>query len=118
MLEGPGQGLQVEESELEAKCVQGRMDERDESAFYVAGVETSVAHCLHSLRWNMGHHSRDKVEGRASDGDALLPGLGVDVPIGDELTVVVGDVRSGEWEVTRLRPPVWTVQIMPMHTPG
>jgi hypothetical protein len=84
--------------------------ERDEFTFYVAGVETSVAHCLHSLRWNMGNHSRDKVEGRASDGSTslttggdALPGLGVDVPIGDELTVVVGDVRSGEWGVTQER---------------
>jgi hypothetical protein len=34
MLEGSGQGLQVEERELEAKCVHGRVDERDEFAFY------------------------------------------------------------------------------------
>jgi hypothetical protein len=39
----------------------------------------------------MGNHTRDKVESGAGDGDTLT-GVGIDIPVGDELTVVVGDV--------------------------
>jgi len=52
-------------------------------------------------------HSQDEVEGRVGNGDALT-GVGVDVPVGDELTVVVGDVQSGEWGVTRMISRIWS----------
>ena len=39
MLEGLGQGLQVEERELEAECLQGSVDGWGDLAFDVAGVE-------------------------------------------------------------------------------
>jgi hypothetical protein len=76
---------------LEAKGFQSSVDERDEFAFDVARVEAGVAHYLHPLRWDMGNHSRDEIEGGTGDGDALA-GVGVDVPVGDQLPIIVGDV--------------------------
>jgi hypothetical protein len=91
VLEGLGQGFQVEEGRLEAKGFESGVDDWDEFAFDVAGIQASVAHCLHSLRRDVRDHTRDKVEGRAGNGNALVR-VGIDVPVGDELTVVVGDV--------------------------
>ncbi len=65
------QGLQVEERELEAERFKGSVNGWGESAFDVAGVETGVAHHLHPLRWDVGDHAGDEVEGRTGDGDAL-----------------------------------------------
>jgi gamma-glutamyl:cysteine ligase YbdK (ATP-grasp superfamily) len=79
------------------------VDERDKFAFYVAGVETGITYHLHSLWWDVRDHSRDEVEGRVGNGSTslttggdALTGVGVDVPVGNELTVEVGDVQSGE----------------------
>jgi len=57
MLEGLGQGLQVEERELEAECLQGSVDGWGDLAFDVASIETGVAHHLHSLWGNVGNYS-------------------------------------------------------------
>ena len=81
------------------------MDDVGELAFDIAGVEASIAYHLQAFGRDMGDHVGDKVKSRASDGDALVD-VGVDVPIGDLLTVVVGDVRSGEWGVAQVTPDV------------
>ena len=67
------------------------MDGRDELAFDVAGVEASVAHCLHAFRRDVRDHARDKVKSGAGDGNTLVS-VGVDILVRDELAVVVGDV--------------------------
>jgi hypothetical protein len=54
----------------------------------------------------MGNHAGDKVEGSASNGDALVR-VGVDVPVGDELAIVVGDVRGSEWRVAEIATDVF-----------
>ena len=57
----------------------------------VAGVETGVAHNLHTFRGDVRDQTGDEVEGRAGHGDALF-GIGVDVPVGDLLTILADDV--------------------------
>ena len=106
VLEGLGQGFQVKEGGLEAKGIQGSADDWDEIAFHVAGVQTGVADHLHSLRWNMGDHARDEVESGTGDGDTPAGGS-VGVPVGNELTVVVGDAGGGQGRVTQVAADVF-----------
>ena len=54
----------------------------------------------------MRDHTRDKVEGGAGDGNAPVR-VGVDVPVGDELAVIVGDVRSGEGRMAEIAADVF-----------
>ena len=98
MLEGLNYRFEVEQRGLKADRFQGNAGDVCELAFDVAGVEIGVAHNLHTLsadrqafRGDVRDQTGDEVEGRAGDGDALF-GIGVDVPVGDLLTIVADDV--------------------------
>jgi hypothetical protein len=73
--------------------------------FDVARVEAGVAHDLHPFRWDVGNYSRDEIESGTGDSDALV-GVGVDVPVGDQLPIIVGDVRGGQRSMTEIAADV------------
>lgn len=97
MLEGLDHRFEVEQRGLKADRFQGNAGDVCELvplrvlAFDVAGVETGVAHNLHTFRGDVRDQTGDEVEGRARDGDALF-GIGVDVPVSDLLVIVTDDV--------------------------
>ena len=67
MLEGLNHRFEAEQRGLKADRFQGNAGDVCELTFDVADIEAGVAHCLHSLRWNMRNHSRDEIESGASD---------------------------------------------------
>ena len=91
MLKGHVQCFQVEKRELETESFEGSASQLCKLAFDIAGVETGVAHDLHTLWGNMRDEVRNEVKGGAGDGDTLT-GVGVDVSIGDLLAVVTDQV--------------------------
>ena len=67
MLEGLQDGFGVEQRDLKANRFQGCADDVSELTFDVAGVETGVAHNLHTFRGDVRDQMGDEVEGRAGD---------------------------------------------------
>ncbi len=88
------QRLQREQGELSAKGFQRGVGQDRAFLSNVARVEPGVAHHLHPFGRNMNDEPGDEVEGGAGDG-LLHTGGGVDIPVGDLLAVLSGDVRSG-----------------------
>ena len=81
--------MQVEKRGLKAESIESGAGDFGEFAFDIAGVETGVAHDLHSLWRDMRDEARNEIESRAGDSDALAR-VCVSVPVGDLLAVVAG----------------------------